>query len=110
MHAIEEFSQKINGEHIQTFKRKVKEPGTVIEIEAGTNGFRGTPCREGGSRSYVRVIKKVGDMFLKPVSNEEGIVVGFECATSGDAALGAVIEVLRFAGQVLEDQISETLV
>ncbi len=109
MHAIEEFSQKINGEQIQTFRRKVTEPGTLLEIEAGTNGFRGTPCREGGSRSYVKIVRKMGDMFLKPVSDKDGQVVGFEFAASGDAALGAFVEALRFAGQVFDDQISEML-
>ena len=109
MNAIEESREKINGEPIQTFRRKVEETGTLLEVEAGTNGFKGTSCRKGGSRSYLKLIIKAGDMMLTPVSNQEGHVIGIEIATSGDAALIAITKALLFVSQVFDDQIGQAI-
>ena len=109
MHAIEEDRQSINGQSIKTFKSIIKQPGVQIEVEAGTNGFKGTACRKGGSRAYVRIARKQADMAFEPVTDKDGNIEGFEFATSGDSALLALMNTLGFICEALADPIEASL-
>lgn len=105
MYAVEEGRQKINGTLVETFKRSIDAPGAELEFEVGTNGFKGTACRRGGSRAYLRITKKEGDMLFEPVRDRERNVVGIELSTSGDSVLYSLLKGLGFVVQAMSDQI-----
>ena len=72
-----------DGTKITTFTREVASANT-IEVEVGTNGFKGgnASC---GSRTYIR-IKDLGgtDMFVKRFRAENGNTAEFEVYLGGD--------------------------
>lgn len=104
MYTIEEGLKKINDRVVETFARTVSEPDTELEVEAGTTGYKGSPCRKAGGRTYLRILCGNGDFYFEPVSNGNGDVAGIEIAASGDAGLNAIMKALAFAEQVLNDQ------
>ena len=92
---------------MDTFIRGIIGENTVMEVEAGTNGYRGGD-RKNGSRTYLRLtaLNKV-DFFARLKNNDAGQPVGVELCFCGDDGLSAVLKVLDFAKQALTDQISE---
>ena len=54
MYAIDMDLKKINDVIVNTFGRTIIEHNTELEAEAGTTGYKGTPCRKGGGRTYLR--------------------------------------------------------
>jgi len=103
MHAIEESLRRINGEPVDTYRRVVVENNTVMIVEAGTTGYKGSR-RDDGGRSILSVTCSRGDFHFEALTDENGDTVGFEVACCGDDALNALMKVLRFAHEVLDDQ------
>ena len=82
----------------------------MLEVEAGTNGFKGGNA-EHGSRTYFR-ITDIGntDMFVKtsrrPFSNNTESV---EFILGGDCELETIIRALKFVVKVLEEESAEVV-
>lgn len=58
-----------------------------VGYEAGATPLTGVATRKGGSRAYVKLTVNRGDLKVIPVTNEDdGRVIGFEIAASGDDA------------------------
>lgn len=104
MYAVKRGLKKINDVVVETYARRVAEPDTGLTVEAGTTGYKGTPCRKAGGRTYLRIGCDAGDFLFEPVTDRIGRVTGVEIAASGDAGLNALMKVLGFAEQVLNDQ------
>ena len=104
MYAVEERMKKINDVVVSTFGRSVSERGTGLEAEAGTTGYKGTPCRKAGGRTYLRIECRAGDFHFGTVQDDDGTPVGIEIACCGDAGLDAVMKALDFCLDVLNDQ------
>lgn len=104
MYAIEEGMKKINDEVVDTYSRTITDHGTELEVEVGTTGYKGTPCRKAGGRTYLKIECWRGDFHFDPIVDEEGRLVGVEAACCGDAGLNAVMKALDFAVTALNDQ------
>ena len=96
--------KRINDGIVETFERTITEHNTELDVEAGTNGYKGTPCRKAGSRTYVSLVCLEGDFHFEPLVDDDGVVFGIEIACCGDAGLNAVVKALDFARDVINDQ------
>lgn len=74
----------------------------ILEVEAGTTGYKGGDSGHGG-RTYFK-IKDLGgtDITVNKISDKYGNG-GFEVVLGGDTELQTMIEALKFITQVLED-------
>ena len=104
MYAIEEGMMKINDVVVDTFERTIIDHDTELEAEAGTTGYRGTPCRKAGGRTYLRILCWKGDFHFKTIEDDKGTLVGVEIAACGDAGLNAIMKALDFCRDALNDQ------
>ena len=80
MYAIEEGLQKINGEMVETFEREVTCGNTVLEVEAGTTGYKGGCCRTGCGRTFLSLLCMNGNFFFGPIKDDEGNIAGITIA------------------------------
>ena len=95
----------INGVRVDTFIRGITGDSAIMEVEAGTNGYRGGD-RECGGRTYLRLSAlNKADFFARVKNNENGQPVGVELCFCGDDGLRTVLKALDFAHRVLSDQI-----
>ena len=92
MFAVEEKHKRINDKIVETFERSVMGHHTELLAEAGTTGYKGTPCRKAGGRTYLSLVCMEGDFHFEPVTSDDG------------AALDAVMKALDFARDVINDQ------
>ena len=98
-----------DGTRITTFTREIT-GANMLEVEAGTNGFKGGNA-EHGSRTYFR-ITDIGntDMFVKtfrrPYSNN---TESAEFILGGDCELKTIIRALKFVVKVLEEESAEVV-
>ena len=106
MYEIEKGLKKINDCFVETYIRSVTGHGTKLEVEAGTTGYKGTPCRKGGGRTYLRLEYSAGDYHIRPVADDRG-AAGVEIVCCGDAGLDALVKALDFAREAFSDQICE---
>ena len=104
MYAIDMDLKKINDVIVDTFGRLIVDHDTVLEAEAGTTGYKGTPCRKAGGRTYMRIECHEGDFYFETVTDAKGTPVGVEIACCGDAGLNAVMKALDFCRDALNDQ------
>lgn len=104
MYEVKSGLKKINDVVVETFARKVAEPGTSLIVEVGTTGYKGAPCRNAGGRTYIKLDCVNGDFCFEPVTNSIGTVTGIEIAACGDAGLNALMKVMEFVNHVLDDQ------
>ena len=104
MYAIVEGLRQINDENVHTFIRTIEERNTQICVEAGTTGYKGTPCRKSGGRTFIKFECKFGDFLFEPVFDDDGDVSGIEIATCGDAGLNAIMKALDFVKTAINDQ------
>ena len=104
MFAIEKGRKRINDKIVETFERTITEQDTELKIEAGTNGYKGTPCRKAGGRTYLRIQCWEGDFHFETITDDNGRPFGVEIACCGDAGLDAVIKALDFCRDALNDQ------
>ena len=107
MYAIEEGHQRINDRIVKTFARSVTGHHTELAVEAGTNGYKGTPCRKAGSRPYMNFACLEGDFHFDPIIDDDGEIFGFEIACCGDEGLDAIMKALGFAEEVIVDAVRE---
>ena len=96
MFAVEEKHKRINDKIVETFERSIMGHHTELLAEAGTTGYKGTPCRKAGGRTYLSLVCMEG--------SDDGEIFGIEIACCGDAALDAVMKALDFARDVINDQ------
>lgn len=104
MYEVKSGLKKINDVVVETFVRKVSEPETSLNVEVGTTGYKGTPTRKSGGRTYIRLGCGTGDFCFEPVTDSLGTVTGIEIAACGDAGLDGLMKALKFASRVLDDQ------
>ena len=104
MYAIEEGLKKINGVAVETFRREVTEANTALTVEAGTTGYKGSPTRKAGGRTYASIVCECGDFLFTPVRDEGNQIIGIEIAACGDAGLDALMKALEFVRQAIGDQ------
>ena len=104
MYEITKGEKRINGELVETYFRSVVLPSCLIEVEAGTTGFRGGG-RHAGGRCYLRFSNlNNADFYAQIHENAAGQPVSVELCFSGDDGLTAILRALDFAGRVLRDQ------
>lgn len=85
----------------------VKFTTRTFSVEAGTNGYQGGDSGH-GSRTYFRISDEGGtDLSARVMTDCFGDTHGVEIALGGDAELSTMVEALKFATRVLEDQIKE---
>lgn len=104
MYAIEKDVLVVNGENVETFKRKAVDGNTEIYVEAGTTGYKGGCCRKAGGRSVIRLYCACGDFLFRPIEDKEGDTIGITIAFCGDDGLNALMKALQFTCQVMNDQ------
>ena len=104
MHAITKGLARINGENVNTFEREINQGKTVLEVSAGTTGFKKDATRAGGSRTYIALDCVSGDFHFSPITDEEGKIAGIEIASCGNESLDAMLKALDFALDALTDQ------
>jgi hypothetical protein len=104
MFAINEGVQKINGEVVDTFQREIRDGNTHLTVEAGTTGYKGSCSRNAGCRTYLNILCLSGDFYFAPIQDEAGNNVGVTIACCGDDGLDAIMKVVDFAREVIDDQ------
>lgn len=106
MFAITEKQRRIDGHRVWTFGRDVCDC-SILEVEAGTNGFQGGDGGHGG-RTYLRIRDGGGSVVrVTPIPSGYGTENdGFEMILAGDSELKTLVTALKFAVKVLEDQIN----
>ena len=107
MYEIKKGLKNINDRFVKTFIRSATGHCTELEVEAGTTGYKGTPCRKGGGRTYLRLEYSAGDYLIRLVTDDKEQNVGVEIVCCGDAGLDALVKALDFARDVFSDQICE---
>ena len=104
MFAISRGCKTINHERVDTFIRAIAGEDTLLEVEAGTNGFHGGG-RQSGSRAYLRLTAlNKADLFVRVRSNDAGQPVSVEICFCGDDGLTALMKALTFAGDAITEQ------
>lgn len=110
MFAIKE-KQRIlpDGTRLTTFTREVIS-ANAIEVEVGTNGFKGGGNAEHGCRTYFRITDLGNtDMFVKTALGRNGNTGEVEFILGGDCELETIIRALKFAVRVLEEESAEVM-
>lgn len=108
MYAIRENKRVLNdGTEITTFSRDIK-GSNLVQIEAGTSGFKGGDADMGG-RTYFRIENKgATDISVFTRNDRWGITEELEVFLGGDSELVTIIQSLKFIVRVLEEQSLET--
>lgn len=92
----------VNGEKVETWKEEFLH-ANVLEVEAGTTGFKGGDTGHGG-RTYFR-LKDLGGTDIVARCNDGEVEIEF----GGDAELQTFIQSLEFTLEVLKDQIGDDI-
>ena len=91
-----------NGTILFTYNEEITS-ACIMEVEAGTNGYKGGDTGH-GSRTYFRIEDLGGtDITVNKIPNNHGGNGGLEVILGGDCELQSMIEALKFITQVLED-------
>lgn len=102
---IEKRKKLSDGTEISTYTREVYS-ANVLEVEAGTTGYRGGDTGHGG-RTYFRINDCGGtDMEIRTFTDRHGCN-GFEVFLGGDSELETTIRALKFITKVLEEESRE---
>ena len=92
-----------DGTKITTYSREL-ESFAMMEIEAGTTGYKGGDSGHGG-RTYFSIRDMGGtDISPKIIKSKDHEDIGIEITLGGDSELSSVIEALKFITQVLEEE------
>lgn len=108
MYGIKKNSRTLeDGTKITTYSREI-ESYNILEVEAGTTGYRGGDTSHGG-RTYFRIQNEAcTDMEIHSYSDRYNYYVSDECgvevALGGDCELETMIQALKFIVKVLEDE------
>ena len=101
MFAITEGTRRIGGKEIPTFQREIIS-ANMLEVEAGTNGYRGGDAGH-GSRTYLRIKNLTSTDMDVQVTRDKYEFESFEVMLGGDCELETIITALKFITKVLED-------
>lgn len=104
MYAITKKERNIDGTIITTFSRDIFN-ANVLEVEAGTNGYKGGDSGH-GSRTYFRIENAGGTDIEAHLIGPYG-TDGIEVTLGGDCELETIITALKFIIKVLEDGATE---
>ena len=106
MYEIREKRRALNdGTEITTYSRDVVS-ANILEVEAGTTGYRGGDTGHGG-RTYFKIKDAAGtDMDINVLRDRYGCT-GFEVSLGGDCELETTIRALKFITKVLEEESKE---
>lgn len=104
MYAITEKERNIDGTIITTFSRDILN-ANVLEVEAGTNGYKGGDSGH-GSRTYFRIENAGGTDIEAHLIGPYG-TDGIEVSLGGDCELETIIMALKFIIKVLKDGATE---
>ena len=107
MYAITEKERNIDGTTITTFSRDIYS-ANILEVEAGTNGYKGGDSGH-GSRTYFRIENAGGTDIEAHLLGPYG-TDGIEVSLGGDCELETIITALEFITQALEDGAKEVQV
>lgn len=100
MYEIKHHISTIDGVPVDIWSRELVN-ACMMRVYAGTTGYRGGDSGHGG-RTFIRLVDDGGtDMEIVPSHDPEGVEIVFE----GDAELTNIVDALKFAVHVLEDQI-----
>lgn len=107
MHEIISGTKVVNGEEIETWKREIYD-ANVLEVEAGTNGYKGGDTGH-GSRTFFSIKDCTGtDITAKVLRDRYGHGYGFSVELGGDCELTTIIKALKFIVKVLKKQSKES--
>jgi hypothetical protein len=96
----------VDRKEIETWSRDIID-ANILSVEAGTNGYQGGDTGH-GCRTYIRIQNEGGtDITARSIKDSLGRTQGIELMLGGDSELSTIIEALKFAVKVLEDQIQE---
>lgn len=102
MFEVTEEIRNLRNRPVHTFTRLIADDN-LLEVEAGTNGFKGGDTSE-GSRTFIR-IEDQGDTDMKAtalgIDGFEGLTLEF----GGDEGLRSALTAFKFIVRVLEEQI-----
>ena len=102
MYRIDTGCKTINGERVDTFIRGIVGKNSLMEAEAGTNGYCGDD-----SRVYLRLaVLNTADFFARVKTNEAGQPVAVELCFGGAEGVDVALRALDFAKRVLTDQLT----
>ena len=106
MYEIKEKRRTLNdGTEITTYSRDVVS-ANILEVEAGTTGYRGGDTGHGG-RTYFKIKDAAStDMDINVLHDRDGCT-GFEVTLGGDCELETMIRALKFITKVLEEESQE---
>lgn len=106
MYEVKENSRILkDGTKITTYSRDIVSCN-ILEVEAGTTGYRGGDTGHGG-RTYFRIQDTAcTDMEIHSYTTRCGSN-GFEVCLGGDCELETMIRALKFITKVLEDESKE---
>ena len=102
MYRIDTGCKTINGERVDTFIRGIAGRKSLLEVEAGTNGYRGDDSRVFLGLS---VLNKA-DFFARVKTNEAGQPIAVELCLGGSEGVDAALKALDFCKRVLTDQLT----
>jgi hypothetical protein len=104
MYAITEKERNIDGTIITTYSRDIYN-ANVLEVEAGTNGYKGGDSGH-GSRTYFRIENAGGTDIEARLIGPYG-TDGIEVSLGGDCELETIIMALKFITKMLDDSATE---
>ena len=103
MYEVISGEREVGGVAVDTYKRNIYS-ASVLEVEAGTNGYKGGDTGH-GSRTYFRIQDMGGtDIQVRLTHDSRGHEDGVVVALGGDHELAGIIEGLKFIVKVLEEQ------
>ena len=102
MYRIDTGCKTINGERVDTFIRGIAGRNSLLEVEAGTNGYLGDD-----SRVYFRMsVLNQGNFYSRVKTNEAGQPIAVEICLGGSDGVDAALKALDFCKRVLTDQLT----
>lgn len=106
MYEIKQKKVKVNGIGFDTYERTIHD-ACDFTVEVGTNGYKGGDAKK-GSRTMLSIKSGNGaSVATLPLGKNANCSGGFVLALSGDSELYGLLNSLKFAVKVLEDQIME---
>lgn len=103
---MEKMTRMIEGEKINTYVAEIESINT-LEVEAGTNGFKGGDAGN-GSRTYFRIQDIEGSCMtvnlIKEDERKYAPAIGVELILGGDCELETFVCALKNAVNILETQ------
>lgn len=104
MYEIKQKKAEVNGIIFNSYEREIKDECSFL-VEVGTNGYKGGNAKK-GSRTFLSIKALNGASVASMIiPKRNGCNGGFVLALSGDAELYGLLNSLKFAVKVLDDEI-----